>query len=129
MKFFGKTLIDYFAALWKYFATIFIIMAIVVFIRLSSDFPSALQTLLSLVGVVFLGLGGWSAVWNHRFNLKQVVIVGILLSFGIHWTLPIFHSAVEVMYLLLVNTLIYSVIVFCGACLATIFKKRSLKFI
>lgn len=124
MKIFGKTAKNYMEALWKFLAAIVIIMAIVVFLRLSSDFPSIIRTLISLAGVVLLGLGGWSVVRIHRFNLKQASVAGILLSFGIHWTLPVFHSAYEVMYLLLINTLVYSVIVFCGAWLATKFEKH-----
>ncbi len=123
MRIFGKIVIEYFEASWKFLAAILSVMAIVVFLRLSPDFPSFLQTLLSIVGVVFLGLGGWYSVRNQGFNVKQALIVGILLSFGIHWTLPIFHSATEVISLLLINTLIYSVVVFCRTWLADTFKK------
>jgi hypothetical protein len=126
MRIFGKTLIDYIHVSWKFLAALVLIMAIVVFLRLSFDFPSIIQTLFSLAAVVFLGLAGWHSVRNKRFNVKQALVVGILLSSGIHWTLPLFHNAKEVLSLLLINTVVYSVIVFCGAWLATkLAKQRS----
>ena len=122
MKFFSKTLNEYFAASWKFLSALVAVAAIIVFLRRSSDFPSFSQTLFSIGGFVCMGLAGWSAVRKHSFNLKQALFMGVLLSFGIHWMLPIFHSAVEIIYLLLINTLIYSAIVFCGAWMATILK-------
>lgn len=123
MKVMGKTLKQYFRASWKFLAVIFIIMAIIVAIRLSFDFASGIQTLLTLFGVILIGWAGWSAVKGHGFNLKQAGIVGILLSFGTHWALPIFHSMLEVIFLILINTIIYSVIAVFGGWLVKKFKK------
>lgn len=119
LKVVGKNLNEYFTASWRFLATIFIITVTIVFLRLFSDFPSSIQSLLSLGGVVFISFAGWSVVRNHGFNLRQAVFVGFLLSFGTHWSLPIFHNVQEVIFLLFINTVIFSVIAIFGAWLAT----------
>lgn len=124
MRLFGRTLSEYFSASRVFLIIIIALTMIVVVLRIFSDLPSSIQLLFSLFGIIFMGLAGWSVVRNHGFNLHQAVAVGILLSVGIHWTLPIFHSVKEVFFLLLLNTMIYSVIVFIGAWLATKSKKR-----
>ena len=123
LKVMSKTLNEYFTASWRFLATIFIITVIIVFLRLFSDFPSSIQSLLSLGGVVFVGLAGWSAVRNHGFNLKQAVFVGLLLSFGTHWSVPIFHRAWEVLNFILINSIIFSIVAVFGGWLANKFKK------
>ena len=124
MKFFGKKLNVYFVVSWKFLVILFVAAAIIGFFRLSSEFTSFIKTLFSIVCFACMGIAGWSAVRNHNFSLKQVIFMGFLLSFGIHWMLPIFHTAVEVMYLLLINTLVYSAIVFCGGLLAKVLKNK-----
>lgn len=119
LKVIGKTLNEYFTASCRFLITIFIITVIIVFLRLFSDFSSSIQSLLSLGGVVFIGLAGWSVMRNHGFNLRQAAFVGFLLSFGTHWSLPIFHNVQEIFFLLLINTAIFSVIAIFGAWLAT----------
>jgi hypothetical protein len=119
----SKTLNKYFTASWRFLATIFMITVIIVFLRLFSDFPSSIQSLLTLGGVVFIGLAGWSVVRNHGFNLKQAMFVGFLLSFGTHWSVPIFHRAEEVFYFILINSIIFSIAAVFGGLLANKFKK------
>jgi hypothetical protein len=123
LKVMNKTLNEYFTASWRFLATIFIITVIIVFLRLFSDFPSSIQSLLSFSGVVFIGLAGWSVVRNHGFNLKQAVFVGLLLSFGTHWSVPMFHRAGEVLYIILINTIIFSAVAVFGGWLANKLKK------
>lgn len=122
MKAMSKTLNKYFAASWRFLATIFMITVIIVFLRLFSDFPSSIQSLLTLGGVVFIGLAGWSVVRNHGFNLKQAAFMGLLLSFGTHWSVPIFHRAGEVLYFILINSIIFSIATVFGGWLANKFK-------
>jgi len=123
LKIVSKTLNEHFTASWKFLATIFIITVIIVFLRLFSDFPSSIQSLLSLGGVVFIGLAGWSVVRNHGFNLRQAIFVGLLLSFGTHWSVPIFHRAGEVLYFILINSIIFSIVAVFGGWLANKFKQ------
>ena len=92
-------------------------------LRLFSNFPSSIQSLLTLGGVVFIGFAGWTAVGNYGFNLKQAVLVGLLLSFGTHWSVPIFHKAWEVLYFILINSIIFSIAAVFGGWLAKMFKK------
>lgn len=123
MKVMSKTLNEYFTASWRFLATIFIITVIIVLLRLFSNFPSSIQSLLTLGGVVFIGFAGWTAVGNYGFNLKQAVLVGLLLSFGTHWSVPIFHKAWEVLYFILINSIIFSIAAVFGGWLAKMFKK------
>lgn len=119
MRFAGKTLTEYFRASKVFLAVIFFLTFIIIVLRLSSDFPSGVQTLLSLIGIVFIGLVGWSVVSRRGFNVKQTGFLGFLLSFGTHWSLPIFHSTREMFFLLVINSVIFSVIAVFGAWLAT----------
>ena len=122
MKVMGKSLYEYFMASKKFLAIIIILMIIIVALRLFY-YPPGVQTPLFLGGIVFIW-AGWSVVRYNGFNLKQAGFVGIILSFGVHWTLPIFHSVWEVLYLILINTIIYSVIVIFGGWLAKMIKKQ-----
>ncbi len=123
MKIMSKTLSEYFAASWRFLTLIFIIAVIIVFLRLVSDFPASIRSLLTLGGVVFIGWAGWSVVRNHGFNLKQTLFVGLLLSFGTHWSVPIFHRAGEGLYFILINSIIFSNLAVFGGWLAKTFKK------
>lgn len=114
LKIMSKTLTEYFKASWKFLVTIFIIAAIIVFLRLVSELPPGLQFLFAIVGLIFIGFAGWSAIRNHGFNLKQVVFVGLLLSFGSHWTVPIFHRAGEILYFILINSFVFSIVTVLG---------------
>lgn len=117
----GKTLNEHIAASWRLLATISIITAIIVILRLISDLPSKIQPLLVLGGVVFVGLAGWSVVRNHGFNYKQAAFVGFLLSIGTNWSVPIFHRGGEVLYLLVINSTVFCVIAVVGGWLANRF--------
>ena len=118
MKFAGKTLTEYFTASKIFLAVIFFLTFIIVVLRLFSDFPSGVQTLFSLVGGAFIGLVGWSAMSRRGFNVKQSGFIGFFISFGTHWSLPIFHSTRDMFFLLLLNSVIFSVIAILGAWLA-----------
>ncbi len=118
LKVMSKNLNEYFKATWKFLVTIFLITMVIVLLRLLTSFPSSIQSILTLGGVVFIGFAGWSVVRNLGFNLKQVLLVGLLLSVGSHWSLPIFHPAGEVLYLILINSIIFSIIAVIGGWLA-----------
>lgn len=118
LKVMSKTLNEYFKVSWKFLATIFLITIAIVLLRLFTNFPSSIQSILTLGGVVFIGFAGWSVVRNHGFNARQVVLVGLLLSVGSHWSVPIFHRAGEVLYFILINSIIFSIVAVFGGCLA-----------
>jgi len=118
MKIAGKSLNEYFVVSRNFLAFVFIIMISIVILRLSPDVPPGIQTLLSLLGGIVFVWAGWSSVRLHGFDLKQVSIIGLLLSLGVHWSLPIFHGAREVLYLILINSFVYSIIAVFGGLLA-----------
>lgn len=113
----GKRLSEYFAVSWKFLVLVFLLALVSVVGRLSGYYPPAMQYLL-LLGLVALGWAGWTSVRIHRFTLVQTGAVGFLVSFGSHWSLPIFHGIGEVLYLFLVNSVIFVVIAVLGGFLA-----------
>jgi hypothetical protein len=125
MKIAGKPLTEYFWVSRNFLAVIFIIMISIVVLRLSPNVPPEIQTLLSLSGGIVFVWAGWSSVRRHGFDLRQVSIVGLLLSLGVHWSLPIFHGAREVLYLIFINSSIYSIIAVFGGWIAKISALRT----
>jgi len=99
-------------------AITFILAVISVAGRLSDYYPSGIQLLLLLLGLVVLGRAGWTAVRYYGFNLIQTGLVGFFLSFGSHWALPIFHTIGELTYLFLVNSVIFVGVTGLGGLLA-----------
>jgi len=123
MKIANKTLWEYFETSKKFLAIIFALTVISISWRLFYSYPPLIQNLGGLLVGIVAGWAGWAAVSNCRFNLKQVGLVGIFLPFATHWTLPIFHSAWEILILIIINTTIFSVATVLGGWLAKKFKK------
>jgi hypothetical protein len=113
----GKTLFEYLVVSRKFLIIVFLLALISVVGRLSGYYPPAMQYLL-LLGLVALGWAGWTSVRMHQFTLVQTGMVGFLVSFGSHWSLPIFHGIGEILYLFLVNSVIFVVIAILGGLLA-----------
>ena len=120
MKIAGKSFKEYFVVSRIFLAVIFAIMISIVVLRLSPDVPPGIQTLLSLSGGMVFVWAGWSSVRRHGFDLRQVSIVALLLSLGVHWSLPIFHGAGEVLYLIFINSFVYSIMALFGGWIAKI---------
>lgn len=106
MRFTGKTLYEYVVVSRKFFLAVFILSAISVAGRLSHRNPPGLQVVL-LLGLVVIAWAGWTAVRKHGFSLVETGLVGFVLSFASHWTLPIFHSLTEILYLFAMNSIIF----------------------
>ncbi len=113
----GKTLSEYFVVSRKFLVIVFILALISVVGRLSGYYPPAMQYLL-LLGLVALMWAGWTSVRKYRFTVIQTGMVGFLISFGSHWALPIFHGMGEVIYLFLLNSVIFVVITILSGFLA-----------
>ncbi len=126
MKFVGKTLGDYFTVLQKYLAII-IILGLVRVIRLFVNYPPEIQFLGTILILVVTFLAGWETVREHGFNYKQTGFVGFLLSFGSHWTLPIFHNMWEMLYYFLVNSFVFIIMTIFGSWLTRMFKNYNLR--
>jgi len=120
MKIAGKSFHEYLVVSRNYWAALFIIMILTVVIRLSAFFPGWTQALLSISGAIVLVWAGWSSVKRHGFDLKQVSMVALFLSLAVHWSLPIFHSAREVLYLIFINSFVYAAMAVFGGLLAKI---------
>jgi hypothetical protein len=118
MIFAGKTLKEYLTASRKYLAIIFFLTLITVLLRKLYVYPSIIQIVLLIFGLIVLGRAGWTTVRKLQFTILQVGFVGFILSFGAHWSLPLFHSIGEVLYLFIINSVINIVIVIAGGLLA-----------
>ncbi len=118
MKIAGKTFSEYLAVSKSFWISLFIIMILMVFIRLSTHVPAWIQTLLSVSGSAVLIGAGWTSVKRYGFDLRQVAIVALFLSLAVHWSLPIFHSAGEVICLIFINSSIYTIMTIFGGLLA-----------
>jgi hypothetical protein len=123
MKIAGKAFNEYLMVSRNFWAALFMIMILTVVIRLSAFVPAWTQTLLSISGAIVLVWAGWSSVKRHGFDLRQVSIVALFLSLAVHWSLPIFHSTREVLYLIFINSFVYAVMVVFGGLLAKISAK------
>ncbi len=118
MRFAGRTLREYFSTSKKFPAITFILAVISVAGRLLDYYPPGIQLLFLLLGLIVLGWAGWTAVRYYGFNLIQTGLVGFFLSLGSHWALPIFHSIGELIYLFLVNSVIFVGVTGLGGLLA-----------
>lgn len=118
MKIAGKSFNEYLAISKSFWIALFLIMGLMVAIRRSTDIPVWTQTLLSVSGALVIIGAGWMSVKRHGFELRQVAIVALFLSLAVHWSLPIFHSAREVVYLIFINSFIYVAMAILGGLLA-----------
>lgn len=117
MRITGRRPGEYFTALRGFFAALVILAGVSVVARLTGRFVVLVQYL-PLAGVPLIGWAGWHAVRNREFNLWQTAIAGFILSFGSHWTLPIFHSAGEGIVLFVVNSSVFIAFALAGGILA-----------
>lgn len=115
MKVVGKTFVEYYVVSKVFLALIFFLTVMIVVLRLRFDLSPSIRTLLSLPGIFVIVLAGWRSASKFEFNKRQTGIVGLLLSFGTHWSLPLFHTLPEVFLLFLINSVIFSVITILGA--------------
>lgn len=115
----GRTPRDYFLASRVYLVVILILSGVNVMGRLAG-YVWVFLGYLQFVGLPLIGWAGWRAIRIHGFNLTQTAIVGFILSFASHWTLPIFHNAAEILWLFVVNSAIFIAVALCGGFLAKI---------
>ena len=77
------------------------------------------------MGMMFLVLGlfGWLSVRRYHSSLAQSILMGFVLSFGSHWSLPFFHKEREILQLIIINSAIFVFLVFLGGLFAVVFHK------
>jgi hypothetical protein len=91
---------------------------ITVLLRKFYVYSSIMQTILLLIGLIVLGWAGWTTARKLQFTIPQIGFIGFILSFGAHWSLPLFHSIGEVLYLFVINSVINVAIVIAGGSLS-----------
>ncbi len=123
MKVAGKSFNDYLAISKTFWIALFILTGLLVAIRRCANIPVWPQTLLSVLGAFVIIGAGWMSVKRHGFELRHVAIVALFLSLAVHWSLPIFHSAGEVVYLIFINSFVYIVMAILGGLLAKLSAK------
>jgi hypothetical protein len=106
-----------------FFLVVCFATAISVIVRKSGYSLLGLQNL--LMGALFLvvGLFGWLSVRRCHSSLAQSILMGFVLSFGSHWSLPFFHKGGEILQLFIVNSAIFVFVTFLGGCFAVLFHK------
>ena len=113
----GRTPSEYSLASGWFLAAIVVLAGMSVTARLTGSF-SVLVQYLQFVALPLIGSAGWHAVRKRGFNLTQAAVVGFVLSFGSHWTLPIFHGAAEIVSLFVVNSALFVAVALGGGGLA-----------
>ncbi len=97
--------------------------AISVLARLSVEDPSTIQSIVLVLGLLATLGAGWITIRTFRLRLRHCALLGLVLSFGSHWSLPVFHKGLEIVQLILLNSIIVAAMVFFGGCLAIAFEK------
>ena len=77
----------------------------------------AISIVFSIISLVIAFMAGWFAVRKHKFNLKQVAFIGVLLFLVVIWLVPLSLpidtsqlSFAKLIYVYLVNTAILAAI-------------------
>jgi hypothetical protein len=91
--------------------------------RLSVEDPSTIQSIVLILGLLVTFGAGWITIRTFRLRLRHCALLGLVLSFGSHWSLPIFHKGPEIVHLILLNSIIMAAIAFFGGCSAIVFEK------
>jgi len=97
--------------------------AISVIVRKSGYSVQGLQSLMMGMMFLVLGLFGWLSVRRYLSSLAQCILMGFVLSFGSHWSLPFFHKEREILQLIIINSAIFVFLVFLGGLFAVVFHK------
>lgn len=105
-----------------FFAVCIATAASVILRKSGYSFPG-LQSLMTLIFLVVIGLFGWLSVRRRYASLAQNILLGVILSFGSHWSLLLFHKGWEIPQLMVVNSAIFAFVAFLGGCLAVLFHK------
>lgn len=97
------------------------IQIISVVARLWIDDPSAIQNIVVILGLLIAVWAGWITIRILRLRLWHSALLGVGLSFGTHWALPIFHRGTEILSLIVINSIIVAATALIGGCLAIAF--------
>ncbi len=110
----GHTWVRRLAVLGAFFVAVAIMTMVSVLGRASVQFTPAIQNALTALGAIIVASAGWVSVSRLEYGLRWTPLIGILLSVGSHWSLPMFHEAGEIPPLLLINSSIFAAVAFLG---------------
>lgn len=119
----GRTPSEYLLASRWFLGALLLLAGVSVVARLTGAL-SLLVQYLQPASLPLIGWAGWHAVRKQRFGLSQAAVVGFVLSFASHWTLPIFHNAGESLSLFVVNSILFVVVALAGGGLARMVRSR-----
>jgi len=106
-----------------YFLVVCLATALSVIVRKLGYSFANLQNLMMLPMLIVLGLFGWLLVRRYHSSLALNILLGFVLSFGSHWSLPFFHKGREILQLILANSAIFAFVTFLGGCFAILFRQ------
>ncbi len=95
MKILGKSLKEYWHATKPFLAATLILAFVQIALSffdlsmLSNSALFAISIFFSIISLVIAFTAGWFAVREHKFNLKQVAFIGVLLFLVVIWLVPL----------------------------------------
>lgn len=108
-----------------FFLMVSLATAISVIARKSGNSLAGLQNLLTFVMLLLVGWFGWLLVRRCSSGLARNILLGLILSIGSHWSLPLFHKGGEILQLLIINSAIFALATFLGGLFAVLFYKNN----
>ena len=125
MKIFKKSLLNYLKDSGIFIAISLTIMILLTILRLLESSNPAIQSIVSIIGIIIIIWTGFRTIKVHGYKLIQTGFVGVLISLTTIWALPIFHSLIEVIYIAIINVCIYVILAIMGGIFAKAFIKQS----
>lgn len=123
MNILGKSLKEYWHASKLFLAATLILTFVQIALgffdlsMLSANALFAISIVFIMISLVIAFVAGWFAVKKHKFNLKQVAFIGVLLVLVVIWLIPLSlpvdvsqMSALQLVFFYLVNTTILAAI-------------------
>ncbi len=107
MEILGKPLKEFLGASKWFLIIVFLGTVFSVVWRLSTDRVVKIPNYLGIVTVIIIVLAGWKLARKDGFNLLQTGFAGFLLFLTTVWSTPFFHKGLEVIYLILINAVIF----------------------
>ena len=105
MQILGKTLAEYWQSSKKYLIIYLVIVTSISVARLILNyFPVASSIVLANSVILW---AGWEMVGKHNFNLKQTLVVGVLMALITAWTILIFDP-VELILIKFFTNILFS---------------------
>ncbi|NIM49282.1 MAG: hypothetical protein GTN78_19885 [Gemmatimonadales bacterium] len=106
-----------------FLVAVVVMTAVSVFGRASVQYTPAMQNALVVVGALLIATAGWVSVSRFGYELRWAPVIGLVLSFGSHWSLFVVHEFPEIPPLVLVNSAIFAAVASLGGAAAVVYRK------